>query len=115
MKRLIRSSVDHPIKVEVVYESITSGRIEDKVYEGATLSEALANMCVNMIVYADEQYFEEYYEMYGEPIDAEDILRRLERTNGDGCDYIITLTDLSTGINLIDNEDYFEDEGYYAG
>lgn len=68
-----------------------------------TLLDALKKMVGNMGLYFEPQDIED------EGYTSEEIIRSIESTNGDGCDFIILLKNITTGEVYIE-EDYYEDE-----
>lgn len=67
-----------------------------------TLLEALKNMVDNLGLYLSVDEIEE------EGYSPEQIIESIQSTNGDGCDYIIILKNVTTGEVYID--DYYEDD-----
>ena len=66
---------------------------------GNNLLDALTNMCEVMSFYLDETGIEEAH------ITPEQIIQRIESENGDDCDFIYYIKDISTGDFLLDWRD----------
>ena len=73
--------------------------------KGADLYQALCNMCDKMMLYLDSEQIQE------EEMTPDDIIESIDSSNGDGCDYIFYIKNVSTGEMLLQG-DYTEDEFY---
>lgn len=107
MKKVVRASKDSQVKLRVEYEVYTrygSGGIKRATVSGPTLLDALKKMTDNMGLYVDSEVIEE------NQMTAEDVIRSIDMSNGDGCDYIIQLKNLTTGEVLIHGQDFSEEE-----
>ena len=106
MKRMIKAA-KAGVKLRVIFEPYTryggSNGVKTATVSGVDLLDALKKMCDRMRLYIDSNYIEE------EDMSAEDVIERLSTDNGDGCDYILALTNLTTGDNYI-SEDYEDEE-----
>lgn len=92
--------------IAVRYEEYPDGGVRSATFKGADLRDALKNMVSSLGFYLDENQIED------DDMSAEDIIEELESRNGDGCDFIITLKDKSTGQMLMDYQDSFEEEDF---
>lgn len=88
------------------YEPIKTGRVS-----GKNLLDALLKMADKMRLYFDGDYADEYEEGHGVKLTAETLLERIEEENGDGCDFIFYIKNLTTGEMLFDSE-YEESENW---
>lgn len=108
MKRVIRATgEDNSVKLRVEYEVYTragSGGIKRATVSGLTLLDALKKMTDRMGLYVDSEAIEE------NNMTAEDVIKSIDMSNGDGCDYIIQLKNLTTGEVLIQGQDFSEEE-----
>lgn len=84
------------VKLEVGFEEYPTGNICKDIFEGDTSLEAIKNMCDNMRLYIDSDEIEE------ENMSFEDVIDAICDCNGDGCDYIFSLKDLSSGEIYLD-------------
>ena len=73
--------------------------------KGADLYQALCNMCDKMMLYLDSEQIQE------EEMTPDDIIESIDSSNGDGCDYIFYIKNISTGEMLLQG-DYTEDDFY---
>lgn len=80
----------------VEYKRLDQGTNRAATVSGATLLAALQKMVDNMLLYIDSDQIEE------EGWTAEEVLDEIEMSNGDGCDYIYFLKNLTTGEVYID-------------
>ena len=85
------------------YERV--GKRSAKV-SGSNFLDALKNMVDNMLLYVDSDRIEE------EGWAAEDVLKEIDMSNGDGCDYIYFLKNLATGDVYIDEEEPDDEEDW---
>ena len=109
MKRVVvkAASENDSVKLRVEYEVYTragSGGIKKATVLGPTLLDALKKMTDRMRLYIDSDAIEE------NNMTAEDVIQSIEESNGDGCDYIIQLKNLTTGDILIQGEDFNEED-----
>lgn len=104
MKKVIASSSsDQAVKLHVKfepYERYTTSPIKEAYAYGPNLREGLATLCNNMLISPD------YDDIYEDEMTAEQILDRIEYTNGDGADYIILLEDEYSGKVFISDDEY---------
>ncbi len=95
MKLRIKEDSSYPVKLELVYipyERYRSNNSPKSVtITGTDLLNALSKMADRMLLYIDSNEIEE------EGYTAEDVLDNIISSNGDGCDYIIFLKNLTTG------------------
>ena len=63
---------------------------------GLTLLDALCNMVDHLRLYFDSDDIEE------RDMTAEEVISKISADNGDGCDYVVKLQDLSTGKVLLE-------------
>ena len=87
------------------YERYGSQGIKKLRAKGADLYQALCNMCDKMTLYLDSEQIQE------EEMTPDDIIESIDSSNGDGCDYIFYIKNISTGEMLLQG-DYTEDEFY---
>lgn len=113
MKRMIRAAKDpmdvatQAINLEVSYETYerySRGRHKTIKVSGTNLLDALKNMVDEMQLYLDSDQIDE------EEMTPEDIIDEIETSNGDGCDYIYYIKNLTTGETLLDGEYDEEDD-----
>lgn len=106
MKRAIRASQGTKTTLELMYKPYEryggSGGLRKAKISGNDLLDALSKMVDKMALYFSSEDIED------EEMTAQDVLDRIESENGDGCDYIVSLKNLTTGEQLI--EAYWEDE-----
>lgn len=91
-----------PTKLKVIYDTYErygSSQRKKEIYEGDTLLDALKEMVDNMGLYLDSEIIEE------DNMLPEDIIESISWSNGDGCDFIILLKNLTTGEILIEEDD----------
>lgn len=106
MKVHIKSSKNSgEVRLHVEYEPYLryerAGRRKANV-TAPTLLEALKKMVDNLGLYLTSEDIED------EGYSPEQIIQSIQSTNGDGCDYIIILKNVTTGEVYID--DYYEDD-----
>lgn len=97
---------DQPVKLQVVYEPYdryASSGMHTAIIARDTYLQALKDMVDKMGLYIDSDEIEE------ENLTCEEIIESIERSNGDGCDFIYTLKDLLSGETIIGN-DYDDQE-----
>jgi len=85
------------------YERFGSGQIRKATVSGNTLLDALKKMVDNMQLYLESDMIEE------ENMTAEQVIEDIAGSNGDGCDFIFLLKNLTTGEVYIE-EDYSEED-----
>lgn len=95
------SSSNASIELKVRYEDYPDGNLKVEYFTGHSLIDALKKMVDTLLLYIDVQTIEE------DEMSADDVLRAIETSNGDGCDYIITMENTRTGQLLMD---FFYDE-----
>lgn len=113
MKRIIKSaeamntnSDSGLVKLRVEYEVYTrfgSGGIKRATISGPTLLDALTKMVGKMGLYLLPEEIQE------RQMSPKDIVEEIKMSNGDGCDFIFLLKNLSTGETYI-QEEYDEEE-----
>lgn len=94
--------------LEVEFEPYTrfgSRGIKKLRVKGSDLYQALCNMCDKMVLYLDSEQIEE------DEMTPDDIIKSINLSNGDGCDYIFYIKNMSNGKMLLQG-DYTEDEFY---
>lgn len=99
---VIEDDANKPTKLQVFYEKYeryNSGGLHKKTFKGATLLDALKNMVDHMGLYLDSEVIEE------ENMTPEEIIESISFSNGDGCDFIILLKNLTTGEILLEEDD----------
>lgn len=95
------------LKVEYYpYDRYSSTGLKRATVSGEGLRYALANMVDHMLLYLDSD------QIYDEDMTADEIIQSIESSNGDGCDYIISLINLNTGETLIEAPDDYDDEDW---
>lgn len=89
----------------VKYEDYPDGNIKTDEFTGVDRIDALKKMVDSLLLYIDVE------EIESDDLDANSIISEIESQNGDGCDYIIKLTDNSTGEVLMDYpiDEYYEE------
>lgn len=105
MKRMIKAA-KAGVKLKVTFEPYTrfgSNGVKTATVSGVDLLDALKKMCDRMQLYIDSNDIED------DDMSAEDVIGSLKGSNGDGCDYILSLTNLTTGDNYI-SENYKYEE-----
>ena len=94
-KLRIKETNSTPVKLELVYIPYERYRSDSSpksvTITGTDLLNALSKMADRMLLYIDSNEIEE------EGYTAEDVLDNIISSNGDGCDYIIFLKNLTTG------------------
>jgi len=65
--------------------------------------EALAKMCDNLLLYME-------YDDVMECNSVEEVIERLEESNGDGCDFITLLKNINTGEILMEYDEEWDEE-----
>ncbi len=103
-KKSSKKSSGTACKLEVRYEDYPDGNVKQSKFKGNDLRSALIDMVNGLLLYLDEDEIDEFN------MSADDIIQHIEERNGDGCDFIITIKDLSTGKVLMDYTNYFEEE-----
>ena len=112
MKRMIRAAKDpmdiatQAVNLEVsleTYERYQRGRHVTFRVSGTNLLDALKKMTDEAGLYLTSDEIDE------EEMTPEDIINEIETSNGDGCDFIIYIKNLTTGEFLMDYRDYYED------
>lgn len=91
--------------LSVTYKPYRPGegsRITRRTFKGRDLLDALGNMVDTIGLYFDSD------DIADEEMTAEDVISRIESENGDGCDMIFELKDLTTGQVYISEMDYME-------
>lgn len=108
MKRVVKAATENDsVKLRVeyeVYERFSSGGIKRATVSGSTLLDALKKMVDKMGLYITSNDIE------NQNMSAEEVIERITESNGDGCDYIIQLKNLTTKEVLIQGEDFSEEE-----
>jgi hypothetical protein len=84
------------------YDRYPSGRIPYKTItvKGATEVDALAQLAYELDIYLSPE------EIYDDNMAVNDILQEIEERNGDGCDYISFLKNVTTGDIYINEGEY---------
>ena len=107
---MIKSATSNRVRLQVTFEPYerfgSSGGIKTSKVSGDDLFDALKKMVDKMGVYYSSDEIE--YEGYT----AEEVLERLQSVNGDGCDYILSLKNLTTGETLIEGDYDYEEEDW---
>lgn len=85
------------------YERYTQSPIKKARVSGPTLLEALKKLVDNMRLYIDSEDIED------QDMNDQEVIEAIQRWNGDGCDWIFLLKNLTTNEILIE-EEYYEDE-----
>ena len=89
-----------PIRLKVVYEPYQ--RYEPSApcvghITANSFREAIIKMLDRVRMYLDPETIQEYEEEQGREMTQEELIRRLEMENGDGCDYIFSLSNEDSG------------------
>lgn len=105
MKKYIKSASASPVTLEVMYDPYM--RYETKPtrhfkVKGNDLLEALKKMCDKMSLYITSDDIEE------EVMTPEEVIDRIYEENGDGCDFVMFIKNLTTGEMLLE-ENYDPD------
>lgn len=104
MKRMIKAAtggVTLKVRFES-YERYSRGRNMTITVSGTDLLDALCNMCDEMRLYLDGDEIRE------EGMTPEEVIESIETSNGDGCDYIYYIKDLTNKKTLL--EGYADEE-----
>lgn len=107
MKRAIKASYDDAVTLNVIYEvhgRAGSGGLKRAVVHAPTLIDALKKLVDRMGLYINSEMIER------KNMTPEEVIERIKESNGDGCDYIIQLNNLSTREVLVQGEDFSEEE-----
>lgn len=94
MKRVVAASSAEAVKLEVMfedYERFESGNIRRAQVSGVDLLDALKKMVDHMGLYITSEDIED------DEMSAEDVIDSIESSNGDGCDFIFLLKDVTSG------------------
>lgn len=88
------------IKLKVVY--VPYRRYEESApnighITASSFREAIIKMLTRVRMYADKDTIEEYEEELGRQMTQEELVDMLVAENGDGCDFIVALTNETTG------------------
>ena len=98
------------VTLQVTYEVYDrygyGGRVKTAKVSGKDLRHALTRMVDKMGLYIDSEEIEE------ENLTVEQILDRIEMSNGDGCDFVLLLKNLTTGDVLFDYDEADEEENW---
>lgn len=99
-------------KIKVVYERYA--RHENLApaighITAPTLREAIIKMLSKIGMYLDEEGIQEKEEELGREMTQEELIDELYMQNGDGCDYILSLTNEVTGEVYMESEEGFEE------
>ena len=108
MKRVIKASESN-VKLKVKFEPYTrfgAEPVKTATVSGTDLLDALCKMVDRMGLYLNSE------EIRDEGYDAEEVLESIAESNGDGCDYIIYLDNLTTGDRLIEGDYEYEEEDW---
>ena len=87
------------VKLKVTYEPYerySSNGIKIATVSGADVLDALKKMVDHMSLYIDSDQIEE------ENMSADDVIEEISYSNGDGCDFIHNITNLTTNEVLLD-------------
>ena len=101
------STPNNKVTLEVSYwpyERYESTRKKKVRVNGKDLLDALKKMTDHMLLYLDRDEIEE------EEMTPEDVIKRIEGENGDGCDFIEYIKDLSNNKFLLDWRGQFEED-----
>ena len=108
MRRLVYAAQSAAkVKLQVTYEPYqryASSGVKTAKVSGDDLLDALKKMCDNMSLYLDSEYIEE------DDMSAEEIIDRISGSNGDGCDFIYSIKDLTNGKILFEEDGYAEED-----
>lgn len=95
------------VTLEVTFEPYdpfgSSLGLKTRRASGSDLLDALKRMVDHMLLYLDSEYIEE------EGMTAEEVINKIDMSNGDGCDYIVSLINKTTGETLLGSDVY---DGY---
>lgn len=87
------------VKLKVTYEPYerySSNGIKIATVSGVDVLDALKKMVDHMSLYIDREQIED------ENMSAEDVIEEISYSNGDGCDFIYTIQNLTTNETLLD-------------
>lgn len=108
--KLVEEIQDNKVTLEVKFEVYgrygDGGEIITAKVSGKDLRHALMRMCDKMRLYIDSDDIKE------RNLTAEQILDSISETNGDGCDMIYMLRNLTTNEVLIDCSDCYEEQDW---
>lgn len=109
MKRCIKASAD-AVKLKVLYMPYDryggSDSVKSATVRGVDLLDALKKMTDHMLLYLNSEQIEE------EGLTADEVIESISDSNGDGCDYIVSLTNMTSGETLIEGDYDFEEEDW---
>ena len=94
------------IKLECILEEYLRyehGSIYRVVAEGATTRKALLKLLDNIGMYTNSESILEMEEEQQRKFSVKEIINIIENENGDGCDFIFVLRNMSNGKNYIQN------------
>lgn len=90
------------VVLDVKYEDYPDGNVKTATFSGSDKLKALKKLVDSLGLYLDVDTIDD------NNLSADDVIDEIERSNGDGCDYIISLKDKTTGEVLMDYP--YEDE-----
>lgn len=93
------------VTLEVMFEKYIrygDGGIHTAKISGKDEVDALIRMCDKMRLYIDSDWAEEFKEETGSYLTVENIIENISMNNGDGCDYIFYIKNLTSGETLLD-------------
>ena len=111
MKRMVRAAKDpmdiatQATNLEVSYETYerySRGKHKTIRVSGTNLLDALKKMTDKLLLYLDSDQIDE------EQMTPDEIIDEIAASNGDGCDYIYYIKNLTTGKMLL--EEYNEED-----
>lgn len=111
-KHTSRSRVKLEVKYEVYGRYGTGGQVKKGRVSGADEVDALMNMLDHVHMYIDSDFADEFEEENGRRPTTEDIVECLDSQNGDGCDLIYYITNLTTGKMIFDGGVSEEEEDW---
>lgn len=106
-KMVVKASSSNPTKLRVKfepYDRYESHPIKTATVSGETLLDALCKMVDRMALYITSE------DIIDEGYTAQEVIDSIDSSNGDGCDFIILLENLTTGEVLMDWRDGYEEE-----
>ena len=95
------------IAVYEKYERYQYGGIKKLVVNGKDKIDCLKKLVDNMRIYLDSEIIDEKVE---EGATFEDLIKQIDMCNGDGCDFIISLSDDKGNEYISSDENYYDEE-----
>lgn len=82
------------VELTVLYETYPEGRLVESTFSGDTEKDAFLEMLETVYMYLSSEEAEE--------LTVEEIVEKLECQNGDGCDFIYSIENVTDGKTYFD-------------